>query len=476
METNLTYVSKILFRNARDTYSAISNKVKINDMLTDVCSNLIQMDLFDSLHTAYFSLNMADISLNSLNVTDLSGANNAYSANDGNLYFDLNTPNINLLTNHTNFSFNNIVGSENIKLSFDIYSEIAISENFILKLARRVRAMTQIYVNKPNVYCDSMPDGFTNIYTHWGITKPEIKFLFFLQRNPRKTSKDIGLANLQRLKDSRCFNCSSALTVQEETDKPNLGLYRENEIFGLLTHELMHFCNLDGLKSGFTEKIYDVTDFKLNNAEIFANSFASIYHSIFNSFELDTTVTVEKKYGIFLELLLFEIVHSFIQLVRLSRILGNKTWTDFKASHVPFGNANSYMFSYILGRALFFINLNLIIRNCSIDTSPNNLTYNGPDNCLQNILKNTMETDQPDNDTFLNNIFEIVNKTLDKGNDNSEEICGNMIMEYFAIDFGDADKDSVYNTMPLLYGGNKDKFYLKYLKYKAKYLKLKNNS
>ena len=71
METNLTYVSKILFRNARDTYSAISNKVKINDMLTDVCSNLIQMDLFDSLHTAYFSLNMADISLNSLKVVTI---------------------------------------------------------------------------------------------------------------------------------------------------------------------------------------------------------------------------------------------------------------------------------------------------------------------------------------------------------------------------------------------------------------------
>jgi hypothetical protein len=463
-----THVSKILYRNSLNTIHALSDKSRVNNLVGDICNNLITMPLFQTLNDSYFSLRLTDISINSLNQNDPSGAKQIYINNNGGDYFDIKDESLDLLTNFSNFSFNNTVKEKSFKVTFDVYSEYVISEDFILRLSRRVRTLTQIYFEKAH------PFGSSNIIDVWGSELPEIKFLLLLQRNPRRSTKNIGLEGLAELKATKCFNCSSGLTSKE--NNYHVGLYRENEIFGLLTHELMHFCNLDGTNAGQT-KIKDNDNYIFNNTEILANSIGTVFHSIFNAFEMGADKSIQSKYSGFKILLLIEITHSFNQLARLSRILGYRTWDEFKSQTITYGYDSWYMFSYILGRALFLLNLNTIFTTCTLNLSPEGLIYdeNNNDQCLQNILKRTMETPN-DNDAFLNEIFTIVNTYLDSGNDDGNEFCGNMIMEYFAIDLGNSDKDSGYNNLLNLYGGQPDKYYLKYLKYKAKYLKLKNNN
>ena len=465
MDANLTLISKILKRDASNTFANLTaaNQGLVNDAVRHV-TTLITQPLFQTINDEYFSLNLADITISALNLRDVA-PRTRYTEIQSTNHFDIVDANVDLLVNHTNFNFGNSNPARDISFNiiFDIFSEYPIDNDFILRLARRVKALTHLYFNKPHLY------GAATILEEWGVQFTEAKFVLFLQRNPRRSSKDVGPGRLSDLKTSKCFNCSNGLT--EKSADYKVGLYRENEIFGLITHELMHFCNLDGGPS--QSVIYDEQEYLIVDTEVVANSTGTIYHSIFNAFELNYTGTIVTKYDSFRQLMQIEIVHSLNQLVRLSRLLGITTWATFKGTRFTYGPGSMFMFSYILGRAVFFLNLEEIITTCSLDLNVTGLLL--PDmSCLQNIVKRAVETANAANDALLEQVYEIMNPRLTAGNDEGNPICGNMSMEYFAIDLGTVDKDTGYNAFPNLYGGSNNSYYEKYMKYKSKYLELKN--
>ena len=131
---------------------------------------------------------------------------------------------------------------------------------------------------------------------------------------------------------------------------------------------------------------------------------------------------------------------------------------------------NAYLYEYIVGRVIILFNIEYFLDNPKISQIFTDRTYlfDVENDCtdILSILNEVNDFGKPNNQ-ILNEIFNNSIGIHSTGIEN-ENVCGNMIMQYFALDPMEIE---THNQVTELYGGNYKK---KYLKYKQKYLELKN--
>ena len=320
------------------------------------------------------------------------------------------------------------------------------------------KIMTRLY-NLCVIYDGREVDGIfgtPNTYIHQSLYK------FYLYNNPRRANKNkSGKEYLKELNASvcKCFNTSSGLTnLMSIFTEERFEVYvsRTEEILGLLTHEVLHVVRLFQCMPPLK-----INGSSINTTEIFINSFASIFNAYLFSIETGTDIR---------ENLRTELLYSLNHFIRLLHITG----FTFETILTDLSNwyQNAYLFEYIVGRIIVLFNIEHFLDQSKILEifTTKRYKFNMIDDC--ELLFKSLETvfTKNANNDMLNTIISQQTLFIDKVE--NDEVCGNMIMQYFALDPMEIEPE---NHVPTLYGGNNN-FKYKYLKYKQKYFELKNKN
>lgn len=450
----MNYISNILFDNSYKIYNSLDDKNKdfINEIINLINEDLKKYD--DCLFKKYNELEInKDYFITEQKIIDF----------DPILKKKYLTPDI-ILNKQINI---NLIFNEDVIKIFiycnDTHSPDILFRN-INKIITRLYNLLILFSNKK--------------YSIFGEDKTakQFKFNFFLFNNPRIANKNMsGKDYLEILNKNKIFN-----SISGETDifmNMDVECSRFEEVLGLLTHEFMHAINLIFI---YPSKICNI-NIDLHFTEMYVNSFATIFHSYLISREIKlqkngTELTLH-------DILLYEIIHTMNQLIRLERITSITLTDILNRTNMIDWYQNGRLYEYIIGRVLVLFNYNLLKYNYSelLDNFLDQENGFNTDNKFYVLLA----------ESFVNKIHEINkinnnNKILDFYNNiislnlldtctscklENNDLCGHMIMQYFLFDPIEIQENK---KLLNLYGG--DYYKNKYLKYKAKYLNLKNKS
>jgi hypothetical protein len=357
---------------------------------------------------------------------------------------------------------------DNKKVVVNIYHEDmdnTILNNNINKIMTRLFNLYIIYNKRKYNYNNKKVDLF------------DFNFNLYLYSNPRSANKDMyGAKYLNDLHhtEHRCFNTSSGQTDIDgfSIDKKTVVVSRLEDFLALLTHEFLHVVKLIVL-DGYKIKNLNIS---LSCLEMFVNAFSSILNAYLISYEMNMDLGLAKLNQRVLEALpsqdinqnlLYEITHAINQCIKLKKITNYSLEDILKSENIKW-HQNAYIYEYIYGRILILLNFdylmkkypkinkNLFSEENGWDESNNKESYK-----MVNEFHN-LELNK-ENLKIINLINNIVEKELDKLPENNN-ICGNMIMQYFALDPIVIDTDT-YKVM--LGGSLKEKINMK--RYKIHY-------
>lgn len=442
MEFN--YVSDILLSNVTYVLSKIN---KDNIDLLDKQTNIIKKYLLQYNILKYKKYNELVLGIDYI----------ILESNDMTLtkieYFD-NSPEILALLNH--YIKIKLIISSTIEFDINIYhnknDNISIFNMNINKIMTRLWNLYQIFGNK-KYKMNGKNFGMKNY-----------QFNFYLYNNVRKANKNKqGAEYLKELHNTcmRCFNASSGLTDPYNTP-PLIVVSRLEETLGLLTHEVLHSVNLI---TPYLQKINDI-NIKLRFDEMYVNAFATIFHSYLISKEMTLDLYL---------ILKNELLYCIINANRLALITGYNLDSIYNKTLVPIKwSQNAFLYEYINGRMLILLNFENLVENTFFSNIIFNtkLGWNNADKILLQYAtdkiilfheKNNMilvlynEVSKFTEEYFLKIDLSKINLSKINLSKIDNNICGNMIMQYFLYD-------------PLIVGSN---FKNKYIKYKLKYLQLK---
>lgn len=248
----------------------------------------------------------------------------------------------------------------------------------------------------------------------------DFTYIFYLYNNVRRADMNkSGEKYLNCLHNSsmRIFNTSSGLTNMK--DKVVL-VSRTEDCLGLLTHEMLHACNDYNFESNLI-----CHGLEINLTEAYVNMYASILNAYLTCSENDDNINI-KQY------IILELIHSIIHFNKLAIISGYNIFSLLDPTCDINFYQDAYMYEYIIGKMLLFLNFSKNINQKKY------LSLYGKYNVL------------------INHIIIIYNNLQDNLQDT--------IMQYHCI-------DSMMIIDNKLMNGGSD-YYIKYIKYKKKYIKL----
>lgn len=430
---NVTSISKINIENALDILNKfdLENNINLSFMM-----NLFEPKLeeLDKIAKSYNLIEKKNIDLNDkFTLDDYLGQFKDY--------YEISETNKSKLNKITEFELK-------IKKT-NLFLNIIYENSFDKVLLDRLCQVLNLFVN---YFYEKNPN----------IANAKIYLVFY--KEPRRLSKNITYKDMDEVAKLCAYNCGSGRTNMHSFDNIIIFATRENDMIGLLIHELLHAFKMDG----FT---FDTHYLKLNNRTInrfnYFESICTIHTSIYLS--LINSVLFFGKEN-FKSLLKLELVHSISLFCKLCRVQGFKSFKDMYEK-IEYGinySQKGAMLEYILGRALFILDYENIVNQCDFKYELNkNLINENNINLFLQLLDKSFKK----NLDLLDKLLVHVNNKIKLGDDLNEKIYGNLSMEYYCVDIGGETKKEFEKYK--LYGGG-DKYYAKYLKYKRKYLKLKN--
>ena len=287
-----------------------------------------------------------------------------------------------------------------------------------------------------------------NLFSLYGDKNPNImkmKYEFYLYNNPRCADKNkYGKKYLISLKNSKMkkFNTSSGVTIFK---KNKIIVSRTEDCIGLLTHEVLHACDIINVDIGIM-----VHGILVNFTEAYVNMFASIINAYLTFYEMirhsktDNTILLN-------QLIMIEVIHSITHSSKLARISSYKLNTILDINNMISWYQDAFMYEYIIVKMLLLINFKDMMKNKKFASTF--LSYGevwGDNDTFNDMIKNNFKKYSLADNNMIKEIDNIYSQYLDKNNYNI------MIMQYNAIDVMIMEDDY------------KDK----YMKYKIKYLEL----
>jgi hypothetical protein len=312
------------------------------------------------------------------------------------------------------------------------YDQHILDKN-INKLMTRLWNLITIFERKKN----TINTQFYNFEYNW-----------YLYNNVKRANKNkdikcgdliISAQYLKELNTNRCFNSQNGLTINL-MEKIYSNISRLEESIGLLTHEFMHVIQLNA--AGL--KLIPNIDLVIQTEEIFINTFASII----NVFLL--WVETGKKHN--LELMMKnEIIYSIINFIRLSKITGYDLDIIYDKNRYTHWYQDINIYEYIVGKFLLYLNFNKI-NDELIDNNFSSI-YSFTDQYDKLSIDDVIKFhNNDDNILKIYNEVKLIEESFsDKEND---DICGNMIMQYFLYDPIEIEEHHKLND---LYGGKNTK-------------------
>jgi len=282
------------------------------------------------------------------------------------------------------------------KINFDLYiyyDSLVINnssiDKYITSFIFRIFSITYLNIDNENFVI---------------LNKVSIKL--FLHDSNRTTylkvnkQKDI-IEEINNISYQGCYNCASGYTMKHK--EINIVCTRLPEIFGLLTHELLHLYGMDLCNWTFKNGYYNMIDpktkfvqiikpiemkYNINNIilyEVFCNTNATILHTLFNTFEIfKNKFTIEK----YKKLLKIEILYSIYHSAKIIYFLGYKDFSFFETDKV-FYYQKAALFEYTIMRSFLLLidYLNIFNKN-QLFSLNNNTNLKCVVNDLSNLLLN----------------------------------------------------------------------------------------
>ena len=355
----------------------------------------------------------------------------------------------------------------NINIYHDESDEKPILNSNINKLITRLWNLFVLFENKSSA---------NKLYTFNWYLYSNVK-----RGNKKKIGGDTKIY-LSHLRKCICFNTQNGLTdMYYYQDDASSSISRLEESMGLLTHEFMHVTQLNNASDLFNwdnnfciknTKTGDEGISPLETLEIYTNAFTIIFHSYLyhkeTSIQSDLSTIINN-----------EIIYSIINVIRLSNIEGidlNMIYNRDAANPIIwYQDANIY--EYIIGKTLVLLNFTSLSADAKFIDNQFSRTECFPSDShpeLNTYLKDKIKEFHIKNDdilTIYNEIAQLEKAYLIKQEktDQTDQTCGHMILQYFLYD---PIETQVKDALGNMYGGVNYKD--KYLKYKIKYLTLKN--
>ena len=236
-----------------------------------------------------------------------------------------------------------------------------------------------------NIYNDKIKD----IYNKINII---IKLMKNIKKNNRYLNIFIILSPIKKnIYDNNKilspYNVNSGLS---SINKDILCIWRYEDLFKVLIHELIHYYDLDIKKDNKIDNILNIS-LGNNNYPIYINEaitelLAIFYHSIFITYYIDYSNLLKS----FKTLLLYEIMFSWLQLYKISKHYNISSFNNFFNNNLF--NQTSNVFSYYIIKCFYTIdiinNIYAINYNCSINKCNHIIKLtknidNNPDNFIQ---------------------------------------------------------------------------------------------
>jgi hypothetical protein len=431
VKTKFNYISKKLIQSNINTYKKlnIGDKKELNTIVQNIIKNLKKYKYFDN---NFISLNKGNklkyilIKTNKVNIDNIYGIDTSdeikKKMNQESLY-------------HLTFDFGK--GDKNIPIT--IYSNN--KDNNIINTININKIMTRLY----NLF---------TLYKYKNTSNYDLSmynYIFYIYNNPRRANKEILSKNLsskeylQKLNQSslKCFNTSSGIT---SFNKRCIIVSRTEDILGLLTHEILHGCGFINI-----EKSILIHNISLNFTEMIVNMFAAIVNTYLLCIELNKP----KLLSCFL---LIELIHSINHSIKYSILQKQSILTILNPNSKITLYQNANIYEYIVGKMIFFIFFNKIIKNkefsnifFSLDKSWDLFNFAYLDKYV--IEQYYIFLSNKKILLLISNIEKIHLLNLSRYKDNNE-ICGNMLMQYYSLDPININIDTIkkykyYN----MYGG-----------------------
>lgn len=497
--------------------SSVNNLIDVNDILNTNISkqlfDIMELNKFFNNNKVRSTYNRFYTSYHTQNITILSKEEEEFDPKNINKYIkkygiDPEVFKIDGIINgkiSKEFNKLNKLVIYNVKHNNTVYQLFFYhTNNHALILALLKRFNTIIGYNKDEKRLKFIGDSF------------KIHFILYpVGRSTYKQVKNIDDLDkeMEMVKRNGCYNCSSGYTmfyVDYNTNNTTMMVSRVSEALGLFTHELGHLLGMDleiPIENDSTKTISGVyggrvltddqleklnklnlpVDMEVNMTESLCNTNTTFIHSICNAIELADKVDTNN-YKLFEELFKIEILYA---IYHSAKILYWLNYNDFDSffngkSDIVY-KQKAYLFEYTIVRSFMLMIYPKLFDIMSYDNDrgymkfkldkddiydKNKLTVtmkNKWDKYIDNTL-DLMVIDKKNGlrllyEKIFNLFIEKVRSTNTNKNTYVENSCGNINMEYFCIDRN-------YGEF-LLDGGNCNFYEEKYMKYKKKYLQLK---
>lgn len=427
VKSKFNYISKKLIHSSINTYKKldINNKKELNTIVQNIIKNLTKYKYFDNIFCSYKNNNVKYILIktNKVNINNIYGIDTS----------DEIKKKMNLESLY-HFTFDFGKGCKNIPIT--IYTSDKDNNTInINKIMTRLYNLFTLYKNKNTSNYD------LSLYN----------YIFYIYNNPRRANKDIFSQKLsskdylQKINQSslKCFNTSSGIT---SFNKMYIIVSRTEDILGLLTHEILHGCGFINIDKSTT-----IHNISINFTEMIVNMFAAIVNTYLLCIELNKP----KLLSCFL---LIELIHSINHSIKYSILQKQSILTILNPNSKITLYQNASIYEYIVGKMIFFIFFNKINKNKEFSNIFFSLNKSWDPRIFTYLDKYVIEQyniflSNKKILLLISNIEKIHLLNLSRYKDNNE-ICGNMLMQYYALDPININIDTIkkykYNKM---YGG-----------------------
>lgn len=246
-----------------------------------------------------------------------------------------------------NCQYNMII--KNRRLNISIHMSCNINDKnkckqIYLKSIKRINTMLTLYIDNLQIN---------------GIMKNDYTFIFLYNDLDRtlKTNKKDYKSKVKDLYNNHSFYTTAGWNFNyyiNNTIHNFMVVTRKKGFLGLLTHELGHCCNLDGIIKNYEVKEYEQF-FKQNinkniNSGLFIeglnNALSSVIHAIF--------ISLESKHKIsYKESISNEIIYSYKQVYKLLKFFNCSTINDLIINK-NYYNVGDSVFEYVILRGIYF--------------------------------------------------------------------------------------------------------------------------
>lgn len=422
---DLNYISKKLVKSAQDVWSELDKKCKVllTTIIRDIMGILKEYKYFDRKFITEETINL--IKYNMISSSSCVVEEMGVIDNSSYIRKQLNTLKEYEIVYRTK------------KIRVKIYCNEDTCEENIKKIIVRLYNMFILYENK----CDKT------------FNLLDFEYIFYLYNNPRRVSRHkSGREYIEEINRSKkkCFNTASGVT---EHETQILRTSRIEDCLGLLTHEMLHGTSLIFITN--SKLIHGIN---VNFTEAYVNMFAAIVNVYLTCIETNNIKAIECY-------LLVELIHSINHAIKYS-ILQGYSIKDILNDDTIVLHQNVYMYEYIVVKMFLFLNFK------------DNITSNKEFGDMFLSLDRPWTPDMTEYTSYIVDKFSkytyldcigqidrIHRSNLNKHTDNES-----MLMSYHAIDTMIISRDKEIKE---LYGGGD--FFYKYIKYRTKYIHMKNN-